>query len=675
MIRKLMFLKLVVIVLIATLNYTLLAEQAEFVTCTQVAENKLIQLGRSGEFSIINVVQINDQQDEAAIFYVFQLDPEGYIVVSAETDLPPVIAYSFSSSFFDVGSGNVLLNMLKTDIQLRLNNVSILPDEIISARNGSWLQILDETDRNDRFEQWPPEGTTPTGGWLLDTWTQSAPYNNFCPMDMQSGNRSLAGCPSIAMAEILNYHRTTNRVSFDDEDDYYHNYGGNQYWIDNDHEEYDFLSFPELNDHLDVLAYNYLHELPVTYTDKAALVFACGVAAAQVYGSGGSGTFGVDQANDAYLKFNFEDVQLIYDTTPDFYEQIIQNIMDALPVHFATVTPAWDSGHNFVVDGYNTDDFYHINFGWGGSYNGWYLLPDEIPLGLTVVEGAIVDIVPDMYTGFITGQITLNPSVNDTSVVINLQNLTGDYTYEVAMDASGTTSYLFEVPIGMYSATASCPGYEIITYEEIMVEEDQFTYTNYYLYQLVPPADLTGDHSENEIFLNWQHPQSREFQYFNIYRNINSSAFTLLDTTSQLNYLDLINPQQSLTYGYYITAVYSQENESGASNQISVEVVGTATEDNIIQLHQISNYPNPFNPSTTISFSTTEITEDIELVIHNLKGQKIKSFDCHPVLVEERQSIIWDGTDLSGNLVSSGIYFARLKVGKETVVKKLMLLK
>jgi hypothetical protein len=52
-------------------------------------------------------------------------------------------------------------------------------------------------------------------------------------------------------------------------------------------------------------------------------------------------------------------------------------------------------GHNVVVDGYNTNDYFHLNFGWGGSYNGWYLLPDEIPYGLTVVEGVILDILKE----------------------------------------------------------------------------------------------------------------------------------------------------------------------------------------------------------------------------------------------------------------------------------------
>jgi hypothetical protein len=74
-------------------------------------------------------------------------------------------------------------------------------------------------------------------------------------------------------------------------------------------------------------------------------------------------------------------------------------MMQALPAHLAVVDSSETSGHNLVVDGYNTDDYYHLNFGWGGGSNGWYLLPDEIPYGLTVIEGVIVDITP----GFVTG--------------------------------------------------------------------------------------------------------------------------------------------------------------------------------------------------------------------------------------------------------------------------------
>lgn len=214
----------------------------------------------------------------------------------------------------------------------------------------------------------------------------------FCRIDLGSGQRSVSGCPSVTQAAILDYHRTIFGTRFDDGDDYYHNYNGNSYWIDDDWEEYDFPPFPTLNVYLETLEGHWAESVPLTNEDKGALTFAAGVAAHQVYHPGGSGTFGVSQAYDAWLRFGFTGIELLNETNEDLFERMAQNMMDALPVHFAVVTPEWDMGHNLVVDGYNTDDYYHLNFGWGGVYNGWYLLPEEIPYGLTVVEGAICDI-------------------------------------------------------------------------------------------------------------------------------------------------------------------------------------------------------------------------------------------------------------------------------------------
>ena len=88
--------------------------------------------------------------------------------------------------------------------------------------------------------------------------------------------------------------------------------------------------------------------------------------------------------------------------------------------------------------------------------------------------------------------------------------------------------------------------------------------------------------------------------------------------------------------------------------------------------YQLSNYPNPFNPSTTISFNlTTEIFEDIELIIYNIKGQKIRQFS----IFNNKSSIVWDGRDSNNKQVSSGIYFYKLKTDDFQQTKKMMLIK
>ena len=331
---------------------------------------------------------------------MFELAPDGYIVVTANTDLLPVVAYSFENNFRLEGSAqNILVEILSADIKLRLNNISVLPEAMILKRNNHWERYLTGNiyDNRATFEQWPPEGSTSTGGWLETNWTQNAPYKNFCPIDPVTEQRSVVGCPATAMAQIVNYFETVNEMEFtDDEDDYYHSYAGRNYWIDDDSHIHDFLSFPLINQYLDSLRYKFENHLPLNNEEKAAISFACGVAARQVYTSQVSGTFGVNQAMEAYQRFGFEEAVLLDETNPDFYPFLSQNMMDGRPAHLAVV----DEGWTMVTDGYNTDEYYHLNFGWGGSYNGWYLLPEEIPYGLTVIEGCVMNIAyPPLPSG------------------------------------------------------------------------------------------------------------------------------------------------------------------------------------------------------------------------------------------------------------------------------------
>jgi PKD repeat protein len=100
--------------------------------------------------------------------------------------------------------------------------------------------------------------------------------------------------------------------------------------------------------------------------------------------------------------------------------------------------------------------------------------------------------------------------------------------------------------------------------------------------------------------------------------------------------------------------VTNEVNSNEESNQYSV--------DNI----QLSNYPNPFNPSTTISFSlTTEHTESTEIQIYNVKGQKVEQIS----VVRGKTSVSWNADEFS-----SGIYFYKLNV-VDSPIKKMVLIK
>ena len=85
-------------------------------------------------------------------------------------------------------------------------------------------------------------------------------------------------------------------------------------------------------------------------------------------------------------------------------------------------------------------------------------------------------------------------------------------------------------------------------------------------------------------------------------------------------------------------------------------------------------YPNPFNPETTIRFTTENTEKNTEIIIYNLKGQKVKQL-VNEQLPAGQHSVIWNGTDNNGTKISSGIYIVRMESGKYTSLKKIILLK
>ncbi|MCD4795694.1 MAG: T9SS type A sorting domain-containing protein, partial [Candidatus Cloacimonetes bacterium] len=92
----------------------------------------------------------------------------------------------------------------------------------------------------------------------------------------------------------------------------------------------------------------------------------------------------------------------------------------------------------------------------------------------------------------------------------------------------------------------------------------------------------------------------------------------------------------------------------------------------LVKTRLYGNYPNPFNPITIIKFSTTEHTENTELIIYNIKGQKVKTL-IDKKLEAGNHQVIWNGKDENSKPVSSGIYFYKLKSGKYISTKKMIL--
>ena len=131
--------------------------------------------------------------------------------------------------------------------------------------------------------------------------------------------------------------------------------------------------------------------------------------------------------------------------------------------------------------------------------------------------------------------------------------------------------------------------------------------------------------------------------------------------------------------GYEEVIITDIEIIEGIFTEINFEMISlVSAEDFQISLFdfQLSNYPNPFNPETTIIF-TTENTENTELSIYNIKGQKVKQLLSNSAgkLSAGQHSVVWNGKDSSGKPAATGIYFYKISSNSGKMMKKMLLLK
>lgn len=160
---------------------------------------------------------------------------------------------------------------------------------------------------------------------------------------------------------------------------------------------------------------------------------------------------------------------------------------------------------------------------------------------------------------------------------------------------------------------------------------------------------------------------------YNVYRdNVQINAETVTNTT----YTDYeLVPEN--TYTYHVTALYTEddyEGESGPSNSVVVEVV--STDSNVAEPFTTKlsrNYPNPFNPTTTISFTTAH-EGLVSLEVFNARGQKVITL-VNDHLSAGEHKVVWNGRDNSNREVSSGIYFYRMESGTYSAIERMVLIK
>ncbi len=197
---------------------------------------------------------------------------------------------------------------------------------------------------------------------------------------------------------------------------------------------------------------------------------------------------------------------------------------------------------------------------------------------------------------------------------------------------------------------------------------------------------FTADVVNENILITWGTLNEENLAGWNIYRaesenfdnsqKINNEIIPAYNQNSGNDYTftDSDNLVNGVTYYYWLEAVWIDDNTEifGSISVIYNSV--NAQNDNVDMLrYKLTNYPNPFNPTTTISYQLPE-QSDVELSIYNLKGEKIITLD-KGTKEKGKYSVVWNGLDKNGKKVPSGVYFYRIKAGKFTAAKKMILLK
>jgi len=191
------------------------------------------------------------------------------------------------------------------------------------------------------------------------------------------------------------------------------------------------------------------------------------------------------------------------------------------------------------------------------------------------------------------------------------------------------------------------------------------------------PTELVANAGNAQVVLSWEAPEPHEHSAVLVGYNIYRGGEILVSGIADTCYTDegLVN---GVEYSYYVVAVYSDPvGVSEATETVSVTPEQpTSNEDDVVVPLATSltgNYPNPFNPTTTIAYEMAS-EGNVVIEIYNNKGQKIRSL-VNGVRGAGVHKVVWDGRDDIGRGVSSGIYFYRMATSDYVAVKKMVMVK
>ena len=395
------------------------AKKVEIKLAEQVALNFYLERFNAINHSGLKTVSISERytvkDNSENVYYIFNIGNNGFIIVSADDVVYPILGYSFESTYSEQNQPpqfiywmdtykRQILNAIKSklsstpEIESEWTRLQVKPDEFSSEKNIKAVTPL-----------------------LLSTWDQGDCYNDLCPLDDTSsaGNGIVwAGCVATAMAQVMYYYRYP--LQGQDSNSYYSSYGVLSANFGNT--TYDWNAMTNSCNGSNIAI--------------STLLYHCGVSVDMNYGPNGSGISDMgDAANSLVTYFKYSSsIQFDY---KDMYsnvqwENILKNEFDNnRPVLYAGFGD--DGGHAFVCDGYQGTNYFHFNWGWSGYANGYFYLNALNPGAndLTQYQQAIYNIYPGSgYPYNCAGTETL------TSLVGSFEDGSGPSNYQNNSDCS-----------------------------------------------------------------------------------------------------------------------------------------------------------------------------------------------------------------------------------------------
>ena len=366
----------------------------------------------------LSAININD--GENTVIYAFNNANNGFVLVSADDRVMPVLGYSFNNVYSNDNLPIQLEDMIlyyKKQIMFAINNNTI-PD---NHTKSLWDYYLSGNLNNNR-------NVSP----LMNTnWDQGHPWNDQCPQDNQGpGGNVYAGCVATAAAMVMKY---WNHPEYGEGN---HSYNHSDYGLIN----VDFNTF-----------YNWNSMSNNSSSDPTRkILYHVGVSCEMNYGPYGSGAWvgeyepSLTTALKDYFKYNEETTFLSKDNYDDVFwlEAVKTELDEGRPLIYKGYTQDLSAGHAFVVDGYD-EDLFHLNWGWSGSYNGWFAISNLSPGGynFSTWQGAVFNLYPEVEQVFGCTDINAcnydeNANTNNDSCEYNIDCL-GECGGDAIIDECG----------------------------------------------------------------------------------------------------------------------------------------------------------------------------------------------------------------------------------------------